>query len=153
MSEDRDTTSAKVKGWLHKTHICVLNVQKLHAQVRFISVYHFCAWVCDWVSTPQEYGALPVSQRALCVCAHCPWTMYTKASLQLCLACVLFVYSTSFQVPLSAADHRDGPGLRKREQKRLKRKWQTDRQTDGQMTHLPSLWSKWPLWNQKLKLS
>lgn len=24
-------------------------------------------WVCDWVSTPQEYGALLLTQRALCV--------------------------------------------------------------------------------------
>lgn len=26
-----------------------------------------CVWLWDWMSTPQEYGALPLSQSALCV--------------------------------------------------------------------------------------
>lgn len=26
-----------------------------------------CVWLWEWMSTPQEYGGLPLSQRALCV--------------------------------------------------------------------------------------
>lgn len=72
------------------------------------------------------------SHRELFVCAHCPWTgMSTKASLELCLACFPFVSSTSFQVPLSAADQSGGPGLRKRERKRLRWEKAGDRHETG----------------------
>lgn len=68
-----------------------------------------CKCVTEWVlrRNTEHYH----SHRELFVYAYCPWTcMSTKVSLRLCLACLPFVYTTSFQVPLTAADQGDVPG-------------------------------------------
>lgn len=69
--------------------------------------------------------------------------MSSKASLWLCLASFPFVYSTSFQVPLSAADQRDGPGLQKRERKRL---IESKSEIDGQTDSALSIWFRMGPW-------
>lgn len=106
--------------------------------LQFISVYCFCVCDCnEWASVwLSEYSTGIRSSTTLTessLCAHCPWTsMSTNAWLQLCLACFAFVYSTSFQVPLSAADQRNSSGLQKGETHWEEvRDRQTGRQTDA----------------------
>lgn len=102
----------------------------------FISVSTSVDYLCVTEGVPHKNMERNHSHRELFVCAHCPWTsMSTKALLKLCSACFPFVYSTSFQVHLSAADQSDRPRFQGEE----RNSWKTHRQTDRQMLYKMNL--------------
>lgn len=110
--------------WFAVSNQLVLITVCIYLLVCYLYLVFACVCVTEWV--PHRNMEHNHSHRELFVCAHCPWTS-AKASLKLCWA-RFFVYSTSFQICLSAADQSDGPRLRKRLMER-----QTDRQADRQM--------------------